>query len=152
MNPLMLLRGAVREVEVNIAVRIDDRDLLRIAARHWYHNGPRTTWIMLGAVPFAPSIHAQAAPLLVLAALLALVYIGSRLADRTHEVGWIDQVHPCPLCPAHPGGDGHGGGGWHGDDLPSAPPPMGDLGDDRIRAMVGDLDAQHYALIEEVAS
>lgn len=154
MNPLKPIVARIRQTELDIAVRLDDRDLPRIAARHWSHNGPRAAWALLGAVPLLPIGYSHALPLTVLAVILTVVYAGSRLADRTHEIGWIDQVHPCPLCTGHTDdGDGHGNGGlwldWDGDQPPSAPTPMDDYDDERVRAMAGDLDAQHALLIEQ---
>jgi len=147
-NPLPLLRQA----ELNLAVRIDDNDWTRVIARHWSHNGPRALWMLFGAFPLLPLAGNRAVFLVPFVTLLAAVHAGSRLADRTHEVGWIDQAHPCPLCPGNADGDnGHGGGGWNGD-FPTAPPPMDDFDDDRIRAMAGDLDAQLAALVQEVTS
>lgn len=151
MNALTTLRSTLTQAEVSVAVRIDDRDTPRIIARHWCHSGPRVLWVLLGALPLLPLQYGHPLPLVLLASVLTVVYVGSRLADRTHEVGWIDQVHPCPLCPNQQSGDdGHGGGGWNGDDYPTAPPPMDDYDDDQIRAMAGDLDAQHFALIEGI--
>lgn len=148
MNPLTELTARLRQAELNVAVRIDDRDLPRIIARHWSHSGPRVLWVLLGALPALPLEYSRALALALLATTLTLVYVGSRLADRTHEVGWIDRVHPCPLCPnSTGGGGGHGGGGWNGDDFPTAPPPMSDYDDERIRAMAGDLDAQLTRLL-----
>ena len=152
MNPLTTLRAGLTQAEVNIAVRIDGKDTPRIIARHWCHSGPRVPWVLLGALPLLPFANGQATPLILLVASVLIVYVGSRLADRTHEVGWIDQVHPCPLCPTQQNGDGgHGGGGWNGDDFPTAPPPMDDYDDDRIRAMAGDLDVQLAALLQKVS-
>jgi hypothetical protein len=140
----------LRQIELNIAVRIGDRDLPRAIARHWSHNGPRAAWVPLGALPILPFVPSGGlAPMLLLGILNLLVLAAERLADRTHETGWIDRVHPCPLCPHWEEGDDGRGGGWNGDDFPSAPPPMDDFDDDRVRAMAGDLDAQLAALVQE---
>lgn len=153
MNPLMLaqyLGARIYSAELTAAAWLEQRRAARRIMLGWYH---RVSVAKVVVATSVLNVIAAVRPVAAFATVpLVLAGIGySLIADKSHEV-LNEEDRPCHLCPAHNDDDGDAGGvwlGWDGDQPPAAPPPMDDLDDDRIRAMAGDIDAQHAALIQE---